>query len=522
MRGSFSIIVLCALLTGPTAAQLSGALSGQLGPGSYAVVGNIWVATGSSLNIAPGTTLLFGPYRFKVDGLLTASGNAADSIHFARSNSHVPWKGIHFTNISNDLSCLDYCAIAGSDSGGVRFTGSNARVSHCTIRDNRANVGGGLYSYDNSNQQISHCRIVNNTANSGAGGVFFGWGQSAAVISDCIIAGNHAPHGAGLKIGTNSTVRRCRIYDNVATINGGGIEVDQSSPQITGCYIHDNVAVDGAGISVNKGSPIIWRCLIAGNTAAAVGGGIADGWGSSQILHCTIVNNHAAGYGSALVADLAYTDLSNSVIAGNTGSYALAGLENAEMRVQYCGFYDNEPGNFLNLSPALGVKVAVNANGDSCDTYENIFEDPIFADPVAGDYRITWASFPVPDSTRSPCIDAGSPLAAFDPDSTIADQGTFYFNQSQPVIDGPAEMASGTKHGMPAIPMPVALCLLACFPNPFNPSTTISYQLSADSPVRLQVLDVSGRLVATLVNGWRDAGVHEAIFDGAELPSGIY
>ena len=64
--------------------------------------------------------------------------------------------------------------------------------------------------------------------------------------------------------------------------------------------------------------------------------------------------------------------------------------------------------------------------------------------------------------------------------------------------------------------------LMRVRPNPFNPTTAISYQLSADSHVKLQVFDISGRPVATLVDGWGKAGLHEVTFDGSNLPSGIY
>jgi hypothetical protein len=40
--------------------------------------------------------------------------------------------------------------------------------------------------------------------------------------------------------------------------------------------------------------------------------------------------------------------------------------------------------------------------------------------------------------------------------------------------------------------------------------------------VNLAVYDISGRLVTTLVNGWREAGVHEVTFDGSGLVSGVY
>jgi hypothetical protein len=60
------------------------------------------------------------------------------------------------------------------------------------------------------------------------------------------------------------------------------------------------------------------------------------------------------------------------------------------------------------------------------------------------------------------------------------------------------------------------------YPNPFNPATTISYALPEAARVTLNVYDVSGRLVAEVVNGWRDAGVHEAVFNGSDLASGVY
>jgi hypothetical protein len=59
-------------------------------------------------------------------------------------------------------------------------------------------------------------------------------------------------------------------------------------------------------------------------------------------------------------------------------------------------------------------------------------------------------------------------------------------------------------------------------PNPFNPTTAISYELRAASYVSLKVYDTTGRLVATLVEGWQEAGTHEATFDGSKLASGVY
>jgi uncharacterized delta-60 repeat protein len=59
-------------------------------------------------------------------------------------------------------------------------------------------------------------------------------------------------------------------------------------------------------------------------------------------------------------------------------------------------------------------------------------------------------------------------------------------------------------------------------PNPFNLSTAISFRLQAASHVSLRVYDTAGRLVSTLVDGWREAGTHEVTFDGSDRPSGLY
>ena len=63
---------------------------------------------------------------------------------------------------------------------------------------------------------------------------------------------------------------------------------------------------------------------------------------------------------------------------------------------------------------------------------------------------------------------------------------------------------------------------IACYPNPFNPTTTINYQLPKDGVVSIVVFDMLGNEVKTLVNGYRTAGSYNISFNASNLPSGIY
>ncbi len=64
--------------------------------------------------------------------------------------------------------------------------------------------------------------------------------------------------------------------------------------------------------------------------------------------------------------------------------------------------------------------------------------------------------------------------------------------------------------------------ILNSSPNPFNASTDLSFKLQVASNIKLAVYDVSGREVAKLAEGWYNAGIHRAEFNGKEFSSGMY
>lgn len=73
-----------------------------------------------------------------------------------------------------------------------------------------------------------------------------------------------------------------------------------------------------------------------------------------------------------------------------------------------------------------------------------------------------------------------------------------------------------------AAELPRAYTLVQNYPNPFASTTTLQIELPARAAVRLEVIDLLGRTVATLVDRTMEAGRHTARFDAGRLPPGIY
>jgi hypothetical protein len=69
---------------------------------------------------------------------------------------------------------------------------------------------------------------------------------------------------------------------------------------------------------------------------------------------------------------------------------------------------------------------------------------------------------------------------------------------------------------------PVGFELMQNYPNPFNPSTKISWLSPESSHQVLKVYDVLGNEIATLVEGFTEAGYHTIDFNAAGLASGVY
>jgi hypothetical protein len=97
---------------------------------------------------------------------------------------------------------------------------------------------------------------------------------------------------------------------------------------------------------------------------------------------------------------------------------------------------------------------------------------------------------------------------------------TLIIDQAKEITAQFTSLTKVTPENRTGIPKKYALD--QCFPNPFNPSTIIRYQLPRTDYIELNVYNILGEKIATLMHGTMLAGYHKVEFDGHRLPSGIY
>ncbi|MFH1734791.1 MAG: T9SS type A sorting domain-containing protein [bacterium] len=101
-------------------------------------------------------------------------------------------------------------------------------------------------------------------------------------------------------------------------------------------------------------------------------------------------------------------------------------------------------------------------------------------------------------------------------DNTVSKGNTYTYELQTTYIDGRSEIsaAAEVRAGMYNLSQNI--------PNPFNPTTTISYEVPSAGSVKLTVYDIMGQQIASLVNGYQEANAYKVTFNAANLASGIY
>lgn len=303
-------------------------------------------------------------------------------------------------------------------SGGGVYAEPEAAVSNCIIVGNYAyGLGGGACG-----GTFFDTQFISNNANHGGGacsGTFYrcsfsnnsatwyGGGSRAGYLVECRLDHNRAREGGGAY---RATLTNCWLAGNSATNFGGGATLST----LEDCTVAGNSCLlVGGGVSYSFFNS---SCL-SNNVAATNGGGAYDSTGFCSVLtfnqaydgggacqgvysNCLFTRNWVSRYGGGALD----CDLYNCTMATNVGNSGGGGARNGN--VLNCIAYYNRGGTEIsrNLS---GATVSYSCSFPLPAGEGNIAEDPLFVDPVGGDYHL---------QPESPCIDGGSAEAPGSPD----------------------------------------------------------------------------------------------------------
>jgi len=209
------------------------------------------------------------------------------------------------------------------------------------------------------------------------------------------------PSCAIVDAGGLGVVFNCGGVDSTTTIegftitggsgsNGGGVILSGCHLSFVDCVLSGNSAAKGGGIYCFGSSPRITRCILSRNEATDSGGGMYLYFHCYPILtNCTFFENAAPTAGGLYCQPLADALLNNTIIAFSTLGEAVACEDQASTLLTCCDVYGNAGGDWVGCI----------AGQDSVNN--NLWADPMFCDPDAGNFTL---------AENSPCAPDHSPL----------------------------------------------------------------------------------------------------------------
>ena len=411
--------------------------------------------------------------------------------------------------------------------GAFRFDFSNPTVKNNIITNNYASVyGAGIYSSgSNFNPFIVENKFIENYGRDGSGIYCHG---SIPTIIDNYFVGNRASGGAGaISCAQSNAIIERNVIANNSARHGGGIECSYSNPSINHNIIMGNTADNyGGAFYLEQSNPVISNNLIIDNSVLldnGRGGGIYSILANPSLYNNLIIANFTAGnngYGGGIFCrNSTYLYLANNTIIGNSASYYGGGISCLESVPTIINTIvrDNSAliESQIGVYPGPPLITYSNIQGD-WEGEGNIDVDPLFRDSENGDYHLM--STACGDLYDSPCIDAGHPDSLDGLLDCMWGLGTILSDMG--AYGGGDSVTVGIDH--PDIRLPEGFSLSQNYPNPFNAMTVIRYSLPEPSDVVIEIYDILGRKVETLVNEEQPAGYHQAVWDATDRSSGIY
>jgi hypothetical protein len=233
-------------------------------------------------------------------------------------------------------------------------------------------------------------------------------------------------------------------------------------------------------------------------------GGEPDGWYTANSPGLITITQSSAAHGGSSAAQGTVVTFMTFGIAPIliTGTADAEGFPISQRYAALHGFYKYAPTG----GDRVYATITVSKNGSGIGS-GGAFDSVTYSSYREFVIPITYITSDVPDTA----------VIYF---SILGPGGLPHSGSSFSVDDLSFGAVTGINDARPGIPASFALS--ANYPNPFNPSTSIGYDLPEEAHVRLIVTDVTGRTVANLVNEQQPAGRYKAVFDASGFSSGIY
>jgi|GEM_PF-3849237 len=321
---------------------------------------------------------------------LTAVGDPGEYVEIVCAG--MPWeyhRFIDFHGTEDSTTIVDGFSIdAGmaGHGGAILITApSSPIIQRCEIWENIALADGGAISVFGSSPIIRNCQFYTNYAqsDSGRGGAIYAF-QAAPIIQDCLFHGNksYLTGGAVNLVGPPADtfptpiLRNCRFYGNYAR-GGGGLNCELVDPIVDSCVFDSNgVNEEGAGIRMLNASPTLTWCLMSKNWARTEGGGLWLSGSSAMLSNCTIVKNSADTGTGIFVTTSSSPHIDKSIISANDAGGAFIIDETSSVLFTCTDMAENYDGEWVGvIEPQRWI------NG-------NMSIDPLFCDPIWGDYHL--------------------------------------------------------------------------------------------------------------------------------------
>jgi len=370
-------------------------------------------------------------------------------------------------------------------------------IENLTFRKGRAqgptsyDGSGGAILCSNGDVLIRDCRFEDNEAQDHGGAIRSS--HASPRIENCVFIGNVAAGGGGAldcSYGSDPTVGASMFQANSAAWGGAVSCRAQSSPRLENCVLDGNTAagspgLGGAVFSDYEAHPVLVQTTLCDNEAKNGGAAASLEASGLSLETCTLAGNTAMSQGGGLFLSGATASVAASVISFNEGK-SLHLQDAAQSEISCTDIYGNTGGDWV-----LEIKAQKNDPG-------NLDVDPLYCTLEPGD--------PARFAPRK-----DSPLLAVQ--ELCGQLG------AMPV--GCAASAVGGS--LPAM----AVAGLAAHPNPFNPRTSINFELTRDAHVRVKVHDLHGAVVRQLADTALTAGSHSLSWNGVDavgraLAAGTY